>query len=158
MSFVYVIAFDAEGKFLMVKHHSRHWEMPGGRIEEGETSEEAAHREFLEETGMGVTLFDDTLPEGGGLVFGGLVGETDENQKGSQGTEVSVEKNPKDSLDIGESRRDSPNGDTSSEKQERRLEEILEVKMFSELPVELSFPRVEYEKMIKFFSGLLDNV
>jgi len=119
MSFVYVIAFDAEGKFLMVKHHSRHWEMPGGRIEEGETSEEAAHREFLEETGMGVTLFDDTLPEGGGLVFGGLVGE---------------------------------------KKQERRLEEILEVKMFSELPVELSFPRVEYEKMIKFFSGLLDNV
>jgi len=40
---------------------------------------------------------------------------TDENQKGSQGTEVSIEKNPEDSLDIGESQRDSPNEDTSSE-------------------------------------------
>jgi len=39
---------------------------------------------------------------------------TDENQKGSQGTKVSIEKNPKDSLDIGESQRDSPNEDTFS--------------------------------------------
>jgi len=46
-----------------------------------------------------------------------LESKTDENQKDSQGTEVSIKKNPKDSLDIGESQKDSPNDeDTSSEK------------------------------------------
>lgn len=119
MSFVYIIAFGHDGKFLMVRHHTRSWEMPGGRIEEGETPEEAAHREFLEETGFTVTLLDETIPEGGGLVFGGTVGE---------------------------------------KKGERRVEEILEVKMFKELPEELSFPRVEYKKMIGFFSGLFNKV
>lgn len=119
MDFVYVIAFDPEGRFLMVRHHSRSWEMPGGRIEEGETPEDAAHREFLEETGLGVTLFDETIPEGGGLVFGGTVGK---------------------------------------KKGERRQEEILDVGMFRELPEELSFPRVEYETLIAFFSDLLHEV
>lgn len=49
--FVYVIAFRGD-EFVMVRHKSRAWEMPGGRLEEGESYEEGARREFLEETGM----------------------------------------------------------------------------------------------------------
>jgi 8-oxo-dGTP diphosphatase len=48
--FAYVIAFRGDS-FLMVKHKTRMWEMPGGRVREGESYEDAARREFLEETG-----------------------------------------------------------------------------------------------------------
>jgi 8-oxo-dGTP diphosphatase len=53
MSFVYAIAFSGR-RFLMVYNPKRHgWEMPGGRMEEGETPELAVVREFREETGQG---------------------------------------------------------------------------------------------------------
>ena len=73
IAFVYVIAFDHDGRFIMVKHVDRAWEMPGGRIEEGETPREAGIREFLEETGMEVeqiTSPDDNLQ----AVFDYLIG------------------------------------------------------------------------------------
>ena len=38
-------------RWLMVYHHERRWELPGGRIEEGETVESAVLRELKEETG-----------------------------------------------------------------------------------------------------------
>ena len=45
----YAVAFDGD-RFLMVWHRRRKgWEMPGGHVEEGETSAQAAAREFLEE-------------------------------------------------------------------------------------------------------------
>jgi 8-oxo-dGTP diphosphatase len=45
------------GKFLMVHNLRRKgWEMPGGKVEDGETSEEAARRECLEESGYEVTV------------------------------------------------------------------------------------------------------
>lgn len=48
----YGIAFGGDGRFLMVYHLRRKgWEMPGGRIEAGETPEEAVIREFAEEAG-----------------------------------------------------------------------------------------------------------
>lgn len=55
-STVYAIAFR-DGKFLMVYHPRRGgWEMPGGKIENGETPEEAAVREFREESGYNINI------------------------------------------------------------------------------------------------------
>jgi 8-oxo-dGTP diphosphatase len=47
-----VIAARYKYSWLYVRHHKRNtWEIPGGHIEEGETSDEAAERELMEETG-----------------------------------------------------------------------------------------------------------
>lgn len=52
----YAIAFSGD-RFLMVWHSRRNgWEMPGGHVEEGETSEQAAKREFLEEAGYEIEV------------------------------------------------------------------------------------------------------
>ncbi|MBM4762650.1 nucleoside triphosphatase YtkD [Bacillus sp. B15-48] len=40
-----------QGKWLLTDHKKRGWEFPGGKREEGETLEQAAAREVLEETG-----------------------------------------------------------------------------------------------------------
>ena len=57
----YVVAFDGDGRFLM-GHHPRRggWEMPGGKLESGETCEEAAARECLEESGYTVDIVATT--------------------------------------------------------------------------------------------------
>jgi len=47
-----VIITRHKNKYIYCKHKERDtWEMPGGRIEEGETPIDAAHRELQEETG-----------------------------------------------------------------------------------------------------------
>lgn len=52
----YCVAFDGD-RFLMVYHPRRKgWEMPGGKLEPGETAEEAAKRECLEESGYDVEI------------------------------------------------------------------------------------------------------
>ncbi len=74
--FAYVIAFKGD-KFVMVRHRDRAWEMPGGRLEKGEDFEQAAIREFFEETGMSLEIIGKmraTKP--GGKVFVGIARET----------------------------------------------------------------------------------
>ncbi len=75
----YVIAFlkDVDmdtAPFLMVRSRKRGgWEMPGGRMEEGETTVGSARREFLEETGRHlITDGDLSVPYKGGHVFFGI--------------------------------------------------------------------------------------
>ena len=47
-----VIAAIHLGQWIFVRHRDRlTWEIPGGHIEKGETPEEAAERELMEETG-----------------------------------------------------------------------------------------------------------
>lgn len=56
---VRVIVLDEENRILMVKHdHPERtvWMVPGGGIEEGESSQQAAVREVLEETGLEVEI------------------------------------------------------------------------------------------------------
>ncbi|MCI8647447.1 MAG: NUDIX hydrolase [Firmicutes bacterium] len=56
---VRVILLDNENRLLMVKqsHKERDvWMVPGGGVEEGETSREAGVREMLEETGLKVKM------------------------------------------------------------------------------------------------------
>lgn len=49
---------DVEGKLLVVRegYGAQRWSLPGGAVEEGETPEEAAAREALEETGIIVQI------------------------------------------------------------------------------------------------------
>lgn len=56
---VRVIVLDEKNRMLMVKQHHDGkdiWMVPGGGIEEGESSGEAAAREVKEETGLDVTV------------------------------------------------------------------------------------------------------
>ncbi len=54
------VARNGEGKFLMVRQESGYWRgqwiFPGGKLEPGETLEQCARREFIEETGCGIRL------------------------------------------------------------------------------------------------------
>ena len=45
---------NAEDHILLVRHHRRGWEIPQGKVEEGEGLVEALHREVLEESGVEV--------------------------------------------------------------------------------------------------------
>jgi 8-oxo-dGTP pyrophosphatase MutT (NUDIX family) len=79
MKWVYAIGFMGD-RFLMVENPKRGgWEMPGGKVEEGEDPKDASVREFQEEAGV---LFQPVacMDYEGGLVFAGEI--IDDNGKG----------------------------------------------------------------------------
>ncbi len=47
---------DKGNEILLIKHNGGHWAFPKGHVEAGETEEETACREVLEETGLTVKL------------------------------------------------------------------------------------------------------
>ena len=58
---VRVIIIDEKNRILLVKQHHEErdiWIVPGGAIEEGETSADAGKREVFEETGLHVEIVD----------------------------------------------------------------------------------------------------
>ncbi len=47
---------NAGNEVLLIRHHKRGWEIPQGRVEEGENLVDALHREVREETGVEIEL------------------------------------------------------------------------------------------------------
>lgn len=56
---IVVFVWDAKEHrplYLLLHYVSGHWDLPKGKLEAGETKEQAAHRELKEETGLQATL------------------------------------------------------------------------------------------------------
>ena len=68
---IWAVSSREDGCWIMVKNRSRGWELPGGRMGQGEAPEEAALRELFEETGALGTAkaIDSDLIEGGHVVL-----------------------------------------------------------------------------------------
>ncbi len=73
-----VIVAVQDGRFLMVRHAKRGWELPGGKLEDNEGPVHCALREFREETGhlLGEPKFVLKMEKANGMcyVFTGHVG------------------------------------------------------------------------------------
>lgn len=53
------LVYDAQGRVLLLKERAGGWDLPGGRLEHGETSESALKRECREEMGVECRLLED---------------------------------------------------------------------------------------------------
>lgn len=74
-------------RFVVVRHRSRGWELPGGRLEPNEDPERGALREFAEETGRRleapVCLLRQNRPHGAAWIFVGHWGPPVEVARGA---------------------------------------------------------------------------
>ena len=61
--------FSGDGKWVMVDHKFRGWELPGGRVKDGDSFEEAIIREVFEETGLKAYVKQKPIEIGSGLLF-----------------------------------------------------------------------------------------
>ena len=86
MAFVYAVAFSGD-EFLMIRNRRRGWEMPGGKVEAGETLEQAAMREFSEETGNELKIIS-SMRIAAGTVFFGTVDRGNVSRKKTASEEV----------------------------------------------------------------------
>lgn len=55
------LVFNEAGKLMLIQEPDGKWELPGGRMEHGETFEQALKRECQEEMGVNCTVLD-TIP------------------------------------------------------------------------------------------------
>jgi 8-oxo-dGTP pyrophosphatase MutT (NUDIX family) len=53
---VKAVLFDDQGRVLLARNERAEWELPGGRLEPGESLEECVCREVAEETGLSCTV------------------------------------------------------------------------------------------------------
>lgn len=60
---------NGSGELLLLKRHDGLWDLPGGHMEAGESLEETASRELLEETGLTAGALDLLGIASGGRVF-----------------------------------------------------------------------------------------
>jgi bis(5'-nucleosidyl)-tetraphosphatase len=61
---VLVFRETSKGRFYLLLHYPNgHWDFAKGHVEEGEEEHETAHRELLEETGIGDLIFVDGFRE-----------------------------------------------------------------------------------------------
>jgi 8-oxo-dGTP diphosphatase len=84
MTTVYTVAFSGT-RFLMVYNPRRKgWEMPGGTVELHEKEEEAAVREYLEESGYGITVISSRIMDDCCVFAASLGPRTSEGEFGSR--------------------------------------------------------------------------
>lgn len=87
-SIVVCFASRERERFLVARHETRGWELPGGTVEAGESALEAAMREFREEIGHKLEeariVLETETPEGPCTVVAGFLGD------GVQGEEDAI--------------------------------------------------------------------
>ena len=135
MTFVYAVAF-VDDMFVMVKNKLREtWEMPGGKVEQGEHEVDAIKREFSEETGMRFVPVAKTRLSGGVVFFGCA------EKMGSWPWPEDVrDKRLSEKAELSE---------VPMSRAPKLADDVSDVSLFDQLPRDISFRRNEYERMLQ---------
>ena len=100
------IVLDDDGRLLMIQRGTEpdlgRWSLPGGRVELGETDEEAAVREVREETGLDVEVIGEAV---GGvellIPFGGVAAVVDFLCRPAADADLDAVRAGDDAADVG---------------------------------------------------------